>query len=114
MALYLSNLPDRPARKIKRMIFGLIPSTLRMATPLGFAALGGVYSERAGIINLALEGMMLMGAFGYVIGTQASGSVWIRTTRRHRFRISVSAHYTLSLRSLFMLNRLLQGSVSIF
>ena len=59
------------------MIFDLIPSTLRMATPLGFAALGGIYSERAGIINLALEGMMLMGAFGYVIGTQASGSVWI-------------------------------------
>ena len=55
----------------------LIPSTLRMATPLGFAALGGIYSERAGVINLALEGMMLIGAFGYVIGAQASGSVWI-------------------------------------
>jgi len=48
-----------------------------MATPLGYAALGGIYSERAGIINLALEGMMLIGAFGYVVGTQASGSVWI-------------------------------------
>ena len=59
------------------MIFELIPSTLRMATPLGFAALGGIYSERAGVINLALEGMMLIGAFGYVIGAQASGSVWI-------------------------------------
>ena len=59
------------------MIFQLIPSTLRMATPLGFAALGGIYSERSGIINLALEGMMLIGAFGYVIGTQASGSTWI-------------------------------------
>lgn len=55
----------------------MIPSTLRMATPLGFAALGGIYSERAGIINLALEGMMLIGAFGYVVGTQASGSVWV-------------------------------------
>ena len=52
------------------MIFELIPSTLRMATPLGFAALGGIYSERSGVINLALEGMMLIGAFGYVIGTQ--------------------------------------------
>ena len=59
------------------MIFELIPTTLRMATPLGFAALGGIYSERAGVINLALEGMMLIGAFGYVIGAQASGSVWI-------------------------------------
>ena len=59
------------------MIFELIPSTLRMATPLGFAALGGIYSERSGVINLALEGMMLIGAFGYVIGTQASHSTWI-------------------------------------
>ena len=58
------------------MILDLIPTTLRMATPLGFAALGGIYSERAGVINLALEGMMLIGAFGYVIGTQVSGSVW--------------------------------------
>ena len=58
------------------MILDLIPTTLRMATPLGFAALGGTYSERAGVINLALEGMMLIGAFGYVVGTQVSGSVW--------------------------------------
>ena len=59
------------------MIFGLLPSTLRMATPLGFAALGGIYSERSGVINLALEGMMLIGAFGYVVGTQASGSTGV-------------------------------------
>ena len=48
-----------------------------MATPLGFAALGGIYSERAGVINLALEGMMLIGAFGYVVGTQGFGSTWL-------------------------------------
>ena len=58
------------------MILELIPTTLRMSTPLGFAALGGIYSERAGVINLGLEGMMLIGAFGYVIGTQSSGSTW--------------------------------------
>ena len=59
------------------MVLDLVPSTLRMATPLGFAALGGIYSERAGVINLALEGMMLIGAFGYVIGAQGSGSPWL-------------------------------------
>ena len=48
-----------------------------MSTPLAYAALGGIYSERAGVINLALEGMMLIGAFGYVVGTQSSGSTWI-------------------------------------
>lgn len=58
------------------MIFELIPSTLRMTTPLGFAALGGIYSERSGIINIALEGMMLIGAYGYVVGAHTSGSAW--------------------------------------
>ncbi|MCE2400626.1 ABC transporter permease [Candidatus Poribacteria bacterium] len=59
------------------MIFDLIPSTLRMTTPLGFAALGGIYSERSGVINIALEGMMLIGAYGYVVGAHASGSAWV-------------------------------------
>lgn len=59
------------------MILDLIPSTIRMTTPIGYAAIGGIYSERSGIINLALEGIMLMGAYGYVIGAHASGSAWI-------------------------------------
>ncbi len=62
------------------MIFDIIPSTLRMTTPIGYATLGGIYSERSGIINLALEGMMLMGAYGYVIGAHTSGSAWIGLT----------------------------------
>jgi simple sugar transport system permease protein len=50
---------------------------IRIAIPYLFAASGGVVAERSGIVSLTLEGFMLSGAFGAVLGTYYSGSPWI-------------------------------------
>lgn len=55
----------------------LIFSSIRLATPLVWAAVGGLYSERSGVVNIALEGLMLAGAFTAAAVTFYSGSPWL-------------------------------------
>ncbi|HWR66962.1 MAG TPA: ABC transporter permease [Bellilinea sp.] len=58
-------------------IVNLIGATLRVATPILLAAIGETYSERAGVLNLGIEGTMLFGAFiGFFVADQSS-SLWL-------------------------------------
>jgi len=74
-------------------ITSLLAGMLRMATPILFAALGELIAERAGILNLGVEGMMLTGALTGFLVAHATGSLWLGT---------VSALATGGLLGLFM------------
>lgn len=59
------------------LTLSLLFSTVRLATPLVLAALGGLYSERSGVINIALEGLLLAGAFTAASVTYYAHSPWV-------------------------------------
>lgn len=55
---------------------GTLLTTLRLAIPIALAAVGVTICERAGVLNLGVEGMMLMGAISAVAGSHFTGSPW--------------------------------------
>src|SRR5574337_15574 len=59
------------------LIIGLLAATLRIATPILLAGLGEVFAERAGVLTLGIEGIMLIGAILGFIAAYLSGSLWV-------------------------------------
>jgi ABC-type uncharacterized transport system permease subunit len=62
---------------METFLVNLIAATLRVATPILLAAIGETFAERAGILNLGIEGIMFFGAFIGFFTADATGSLWI-------------------------------------
>ncbi len=59
------------------VLLGILYSGIRLATPYLFAAVGETFAQRSGVLNLGVEGIMLMGAFsGFYVGMK-SGNIWL-------------------------------------
>lgn len=63
--------------EIIALVVSVLSATVRISTPLALSSIGEVLSERAGIVNLGLEGQILMGAFVAAVGSYFSGSPYI-------------------------------------
>jgi ABC-type uncharacterized transport system permease subunit len=74
----------------------LFASAIRLATPLILAAMGGLFSERSGVINIALEGLMLAGAFTAATVTHATGSPWLGLLAGMAAGVAVAAVHALA------------------
>ncbi|MEZ5238035.1 MAG: ABC transporter permease [Microthrixaceae bacterium] len=68
--------PGPPGTRAFSMV-GMLQSTVTRATPLALGALAGVLCERSGVVNIAIEGMMLFAAFAAAFAASASGNLWV-------------------------------------
>jgi ABC-type uncharacterized transport system permease subunit len=90
------------------ILVGLVASAFRLATPILFAALGEAVSQRAGVLNLGIEGMMLVGAFAGALAAVVTGSPWLGLLAAMACGVALAAlHALLCLR--FRLDQIVAG-----
>ena len=77
LALFIVALLAWAARDAEVSIIGLLDGTLFRATPLALGAFAGLLCERAGIVNIAIEGMLLTGAFVAALTASAADNTWV-------------------------------------
>ncbi|WP_380677273.1 ABC transporter permease [Salinigranum sp. GCM10025319] len=56
---------------------GTLASALRLSVPIALAALGGIFSEKSGVINIGLEGLLIISAFSAIYVADVTGGVWL-------------------------------------
>ena len=61
----------------KTVLVGILASGIRLSTPYLYAAIGETFSQRSGVLNLGVEGQMLLGAFAAFYVTFATGNLWL-------------------------------------
>jgi ABC-type uncharacterized transport system permease subunit len=88
---------------------GMLVSSLVRATPIALAALSGIYSERSGVVNIGIEGMMLVGAFTSVVIASITGSLWVGVLGGILAGTTLGLlHAVLSIR--YMVNQIISGT----
>jgi ABC-type uncharacterized transport system permease subunit len=88
---------------------GMLVSSLVRATPIAFAALSGIWCERAGVVNIGIEGMMLAGAFLAVVFASVSGSLFVGVLGGMLLGVALAAlHAVLAIR--YRVNQIISGT----
>jgi simple sugar transport system permease protein len=98
------------ARGTSFSLIGILTASLQLATPILLGALSGILCERAGVVNIAIEGMMLTAAFTSVIVANATKSIWLGLLAALLSGAILAAwHAVLSIQ--FKVNQIISGTV---
>ena len=65
------------------VLIGILASGVRLATPYLYAAIGETFGQRSGVLNLGVDGQMLLGAFAAFYVALTTGNLWLGLSGSH-------------------------------